>query len=220
MLVPKSLDPVARGRKLPVPDARPSEKIAKLFPQTAAAEAKPPEVTSAANTRPVAQPATAAPQAGLRKPRRSRRAVAKPVPLPEPRPKVEAVSTKPASASPAPIPLSSMKRRPSSLIPELPAAAATQARPERRGPRAVGERRQAGQAAAQAAPRLEAAGRAAEAEATPRRNPLLRRGTSRRHESLRRQNRSRRRWRRSAAASGRICRAAGRRSMPGSICTA
>jgi membrane-bound lytic murein transglycosylase A len=35
MLVPKSLDPVARGRKLPLPDPRPSEKIAKLFPQTA-----------------------------------------------------------------------------------------------------------------------------------------------------------------------------------------
>ncbi|UFZ02192.1 MltA domain-containing protein [Bradyrhizobium ontarionense] len=33
MLVPKSLDPVARGRKMPLPDARPSEKIAKLFPQ-------------------------------------------------------------------------------------------------------------------------------------------------------------------------------------------
>jgi membrane-bound lytic murein transglycosylase A len=32
MLVPKSLDPVARGRKMPVPDPRPSEKIAKLFP--------------------------------------------------------------------------------------------------------------------------------------------------------------------------------------------
>ena len=33
ILVPKSLDPVARGRKMPVPDPRPSEKIAKLFPQ-------------------------------------------------------------------------------------------------------------------------------------------------------------------------------------------
>ncbi len=33
ILVPKSLDPVERGRKMPVPDARPSEKIAKLFPQ-------------------------------------------------------------------------------------------------------------------------------------------------------------------------------------------
>ena len=35
ILVPKSLDPLARGRKMPVPDARPSEQIAKLFPQTA-----------------------------------------------------------------------------------------------------------------------------------------------------------------------------------------
>jgi membrane-bound lytic murein transglycosylase A len=34
MLVPKGIDPVARGKKLPVPDARPSEQIAKLFPQT------------------------------------------------------------------------------------------------------------------------------------------------------------------------------------------
>src|SRR5712664_3132394 len=33
ILVPKSLDPVARGRKMPLPDARPSAKIAKLFPQ-------------------------------------------------------------------------------------------------------------------------------------------------------------------------------------------
>jgi membrane-bound lytic murein transglycosylase A len=31
--VPKSLDPVARGRKMPLPDPRPSEKIARLFPQ-------------------------------------------------------------------------------------------------------------------------------------------------------------------------------------------
>src|SRR5205823_4770721 len=30
ILIPKSLDPVARGRKVPVPDERPSEKIAKL----------------------------------------------------------------------------------------------------------------------------------------------------------------------------------------------
>jgi membrane-bound lytic murein transglycosylase A len=32
--VPKSLDPLARGRKMPLPDPRPSAKIAKLFPQT------------------------------------------------------------------------------------------------------------------------------------------------------------------------------------------
>jgi membrane-bound lytic murein transglycosylase A len=38
MLVPKSLDPVARGHKLPLPDARPSAQIAKLYPQTARAK--------------------------------------------------------------------------------------------------------------------------------------------------------------------------------------
>jgi membrane-bound lytic murein transglycosylase A len=36
--VPKGLDPVSRGRKLPVPDARPSDQIAKLFPQTVPAK--------------------------------------------------------------------------------------------------------------------------------------------------------------------------------------
>ncbi|MGH6679584.1 MAG: MltA domain-containing protein, partial [Bradyrhizobium sp.] len=37
MLVPKSLDPVERGRKMPLPDPRPSETIARLFPRTAPA---------------------------------------------------------------------------------------------------------------------------------------------------------------------------------------
>src|SRR5947207_5171135 len=65
MLVPKSLDPVARGRKMAVPDDRPSEKIAKLFPQPDPLKnpAKPPEVTAGTNTRPTAQagPPTPAP---------------------------------------------------------------------------------------------------------------------------------------------------------------
>ena len=77
MLVPKSLDPVARGRKMPVPDARPSEKIAKLFPQTAPCRQKngeAAEVTAATNTKPTAQAAAAdASTPGLRKPPRSRR---------------------------------------------------------------------------------------------------------------------------------------------------
>ena len=47
MLVPKRLDPVARGRKLPVPDARPSEQIAKLFPQTPPAKDPPTDTTKA-----------------------------------------------------------------------------------------------------------------------------------------------------------------------------
>jgi membrane-bound lytic murein transglycosylase A len=33
MLVPKSLDPTALGRQMPLPDPRPSAKIARLFPQ-------------------------------------------------------------------------------------------------------------------------------------------------------------------------------------------
>ncbi|HXI05124.1 MAG: murein transglycosylase A [Bradyrhizobium sp.] len=54
MLLPKGLDPVARGRKLPVPDERPSAHIAKLFPQ--AAPARP--ATAAGS--PAVPPATAA----------------------------------------------------------------------------------------------------------------------------------------------------------------
>src|SRR6201999_2797706 len=41
MLVPKSLDPAARGRKLPLPDARPSAQIARLYPQTVPAKDQP-----------------------------------------------------------------------------------------------------------------------------------------------------------------------------------
>src|SRR6478609_1427079 len=70
MLIPKGLDPVARGRKLPVPDERPSAMIAKLFPQTLPLKdpsreqtnaAKPPEVTAATNARPAAQAAPPSP---------------------------------------------------------------------------------------------------------------------------------------------------------------
>jgi membrane-bound lytic murein transglycosylase A len=72
MLVPKTLDPVARGRKLPVPDPRPSEKIAKLFPQTGPAK----DVKSAAppTTSTIAQNTTTAASTA--------------VPLPEARPKI------------------------------------------------------------------------------------------------------------------------------------
>jgi membrane-bound lytic murein transglycosylase A len=56
MLVPKSLDPVERGRKMPVPDPRPSARIARLFPQTD--PLKDPKSAPAATA-----PAAAAPQA-------------------------------------------------------------------------------------------------------------------------------------------------------------
>jgi membrane-bound lytic murein transglycosylase A len=98
ILVPNSLDPVTRGRKLPVPEDRPSEKIAKLFPQTAPSSgtsaAKPPDVTAATSARPVTQGA-ASPAAASSQAPAVQAAVAKPVPLPEPRPKLEAASVKP-----------------------------------------------------------------------------------------------------------------------------
>src|SRR6266481_3388442 len=94
MLAPKSLDPVARGRKMPLPDPRPSEKIAKLFPQTdpLKSAAKPPVTAAtqasnnagkAAGSAKGAVPATAPVAQAAPAP------LAKPVPLPEARPRIE-----------------------------------------------------------------------------------------------------------------------------------
>jgi membrane-bound lytic murein transglycosylase A len=58
ILVPRELDPVARGRKLPVPDERPSARIAKLFPQTDPLKDQPKPATGAAPAATI--PATAA----------------------------------------------------------------------------------------------------------------------------------------------------------------
>ncbi len=82
MLVPKSLDPVTRGARLPVPDPRPSEKIAKLFPQTGPAN----EVAKD----------TAKDQKTAVKPSESKSleasaAAARSIPLPEPRPVIKPV---------------------------------------------------------------------------------------------------------------------------------
>src|SRR3954447_22431184 len=68
MLVPKSLDPAARGHAMPLPPARPSAKIAKLFPQTDPLKNQQKDQT------------TAAPAAVT--------AVAQAVPLPEARPAI------------------------------------------------------------------------------------------------------------------------------------
>jgi membrane-bound lytic murein transglycosylase A len=104
MLVPRSLDPVARGRKMPLPDARPSEKIAKLFPQVDPLKnqkpkdqttgAKPTEASVAPGAKDTAsarEPAktaapTAAPPSAAVAQASTPAAVAKPVPLPEARP--------------------------------------------------------------------------------------------------------------------------------------
>lgn len=76
MLVPKSLDPTPRAARLLVPDPRPSEKIAKLFPQTEPAKDQ---------AKPAAPAAAVAPGKG------ETVAVASPVPLPVPRPVIEPV---------------------------------------------------------------------------------------------------------------------------------
>src|SRR6266581_4431283 len=110
ILVPRSLDPLARGRKMPLPDARPSEKIAKLFPQVDPLKDQPgdskqtignggtktPEASAAQGSKITASaqepakraaPAAAAPATALQPPATSV-AIAKPVPLPEPRPNI------------------------------------------------------------------------------------------------------------------------------------
>jgi membrane-bound lytic murein transglycosylase A len=80
MLVPKSLDPAARGRKMPLPDPRPSEKIAKLFRPNDTSKDQPKDQKNAAATPP--QPAVA--QAST-----SQTAAPQVVPLPEPRPNIK-----------------------------------------------------------------------------------------------------------------------------------
>ncbi|MGJ5178001.1 murein transglycosylase A [Bradyrhizobium oligotrophicum] len=96
MLVPKSLDPVARGRKMPLPDARPSEKIAKLFPQVLPTDApKEPvnqdqsgKVAAAAAVKDAKAPAPAA-SASPATTVAQNVVAPQPVPLPEARPRIE-----------------------------------------------------------------------------------------------------------------------------------
>src|SRR4029453_8947337 len=102
MLVPKSLDPVARGRKMPLPDPRPSETIAKLFPQTDPLKdqqkdqkngAKPPEASVAPGAKDTAKATEAGkkaapaaqPSAGAGRASSAQTAAANPVRLPEAR---------------------------------------------------------------------------------------------------------------------------------------
>ncbi|CAL74170.1 putative membrane-bound lytic murein transglycosylase [Bradyrhizobium sp. ORS 278] len=105
MLVPKSLDPVARGRKMPLPDARPSERIAKLFPQVLPkepvkdAQTEPAKDQSKDPAKSQDQPSTAAssvkdakapaPAAGASATTTVAQNIIAPVPLPEARPRLE-----------------------------------------------------------------------------------------------------------------------------------
>jgi len=107
MLLPKSLDPVARGRKMPLPDPRPSETIAQLFPQTDPLKdqqkdqkngAKPPEASGAPGGKDAARateaakkpaPAAAQASAGVGQASPAQTTAANPVPLPEARPNIK-----------------------------------------------------------------------------------------------------------------------------------
>ncbi|MGF6310868.1 membrane-bound lytic murein transglycosylase A [Bradyrhizobium sp. i1.8.4] len=93
MLVPKGLDPVARGHKLPIPDERPSAKIAKLFPQTDPQKAKPADLPTA----------TVAKGTG----KDARNSVAKSPPAKDASPAMQAATTPVAQAAPVaePVPL-------------------------------------------------------------------------------------------------------------------
>jgi len=104
ILVPKRIDPVARGRRMPLPDARPSEKIAKLFPQVDPPKdqqkdqkngAKPPEPAAVPSPKDVAKTTetgkNAAPPPAVAQASTAQTAAAKPVPLPEARPNIKPI---------------------------------------------------------------------------------------------------------------------------------
>jgi membrane-bound lytic murein transglycosylase A len=88
MLVPKSLDPVAKGRKMPLPDARPSEKIAKLFPQEDPSKDGQKNQNEGANdaSTVAAQPPATITQTPPTQSPPTQTALARPIPLPEARP--------------------------------------------------------------------------------------------------------------------------------------
>jgi membrane-bound lytic murein transglycosylase A len=93
ILVPKSLDPVVRGHTMPLPDARPSAKIAKLFPQTDPLKADTkPAAAVIATAKDTAKPAppVAAPPAAPAAPATVAQQTepAKAIPLPEARPQL------------------------------------------------------------------------------------------------------------------------------------
>jgi len=98
ILVPKSLDPVARGSKMPLPDARPSAKIAKLFPQVDPSKGqqkdqkngvKPADTSATPGAKDTAKTAELARNAAAAQAPTTQTTAAKTVPLPEARPNIE-----------------------------------------------------------------------------------------------------------------------------------
>jgi membrane-bound lytic murein transglycosylase A len=92
ILVPKSLDPVARGSRMPVPDPRPSAKIAKLFPQADPLKDQPNDLQKdqKSGVKLPDTPAAPAPNSSAAVPMPAKSAAAAPsVPLPEVRPDIK-----------------------------------------------------------------------------------------------------------------------------------
>ena len=137
----------APGRKMPLPDPRPSEKIAKLFPQ----------IDPLKNPARCRGPGKSHGDPRQPQPPRRRRASSRAaVPLPEARPDI--APSRQARRSITAIAIATpMKRPPSIPVPELSSAAA-QARLERRRARIVGERCQADQTVAEKTSRRKTAG--------------------------------------------------------------
>jgi membrane-bound lytic murein transglycosylase A len=99
ILVPKSLDPVARGRRMPLPDPRPSDKIARLFPQVDPLKDKPKDPKNGAKSSGVSAGPSPKSPVGATEPAKNAtlpqppvgaaQAVAGRVPLPEARPDIK-----------------------------------------------------------------------------------------------------------------------------------
>ncbi len=81
MLVPKSLDPVVQGRRMPLPDPRPSARIARLFPQVDPLKDRPKDQKNMASA--PLQPASATPLSTAQADATTA------IPLPEARPEVK-----------------------------------------------------------------------------------------------------------------------------------
>ena len=160
MLVPKSLDPAARGpqdagaRRSAVGENRkavPANRSVEGSVQGTEGRCEATGGYRGHEHSTVAPPATA-PAAGPSQTSAIQAAAAKPVPLPEPRPDHRSRSRQnPTSVTSAAI-ATSDETPDVEFDPRIAGAAAAQARTERRGTRVVGKRRQAGQAAAQATP--------------------------------------------------------------------
>ncbi|MDB5566652.1 MAG: MltA, partial [Tardiphaga sp.] len=139
ILVPKSLDPVEKGRALPLPHARPSEHIAKLFPQVEPVKEQPKEIKNAAKPVeaaavpiPVAAPA-ARETAPAKEPEKAADLIGPPAPTAAAPVAAAAIAPAAAAVAAKAVPLPEAR-------PEIKASIKTEAKPQRRERRRVHRR--------------------------------------------------------------------------------